>query len=397
MFRFIQGLEAGVNRIAWGPDGALYAGGIGSTGNWVHTGKLWYGLQRLKYNGQSAFEMLAVRAKSNGIEIEFTEPLKHGDGWDISNFQIKQWYYLPTVEYGGPKLDLKDLKILSTNVSEDRKKVFLELQGMKPNHVIYVKLLKAFVSENDYELWATEAWYTMNQIPENLPGEKFSAPALQTNALSDAEKTEGWKLLFDGKSTKGWRNFKKQSIGSGWVVDNGALHLTARKGYDGGDIITEETFENFELSLEWKIGPCGNSGIFFNVVENEDYDHVWQTGPEMQVLDNSCHPDAKIAKHRAGDLYDLIECKYVTVKPAGQWNHVRIIVNNGHLEHWLNGRKVVETEMWTEEWKTMFANSKFKDMPGFGAARNGHIALQDHGDRVWFRNIKIRALDGEVN
>ena len=379
VFRFTQGLEAGVNRILWGPDGALYVGGIGSTGNWVHTGKLWYGLQRLKYNEKPTFEMLAVRAKSNGIEIEFTEPLKDGDGWNASDYLIRQWYYLPTINYGGPKLDLKDLEILSVNVSDNRKKVFLELDGMKENHVVYVKLQKAFISANDNELWSTEAWYTMNKIPQNTPGTKTSAPTpTPPNTLSEAEKAEGWTLLFDGKTTNGWRNFNKQTIGSSWVVDNGTLHLKAEKNPDGhwqapdgGDIITDGEYGNYELSLEWKISACGNSGIIYNVVESEEYEYVWQTGPEMQVLDNSCHPDAKIQKHRAGDLYDLIETKYVTVKPAGQWNHIRLVVNNGHLEHWLNGRKVVETEMWTQAWKDMIAASKFKDMKGFGTAKKG--------------------------
>jgi cytochrome c len=119
---------------------------------------------------------------------------------------------------------------------------------------------------------------------------------------------------------------------------------------------------------------------------------VWQTGPEMQVLDNSCHPDTRFSSHRAGDLYDLIECKYVTVKPAGEWNKVRIIKNNGQVEHWLNGVKVVEFEMYTDQWLEMINKSKFKDMPDFGRAQKGKISLQDHGDRVWYRNIKIKTL-----
>jgi len=161
---------------------------------------------------------------------------------------------------------------------------------------------------------------------------------------------------------------------------------------DGGDIVTDKTYENFELNLEWKINNCGNSGIMFNVQEDDKYDHVWLTGPEMQILDNTCHPDTKYPTHRAGDLYDMIECKYVTVKPAGEWNKIRLISNNGKVEHWQNGRKVVEYEMHNDKWKAMIANSKFKDMPDFGLAKSGHISLQDHSDKVWFRNIKILKL-----
>ncbi|MEL6863649.1 MAG: family 16 glycoside hydrolase [Bacteroidota bacterium] len=398
LFRFIQGLEAGVNRLAWGPDGALYVGGIGSTGNWGHTGKLWYGLQRLAYNGQSAFEMLAVRAKSNGIEVEFTEALSEGEGWNPEDYLIKQWRYEPTKEYGGPKLDETQLKVLSASVSNDRKRVFLELEGMKEGHVIYIQLLNHFVSAMGHSLWTTEGWYTMNQIPV-VAGVTKEPIIRQPNTLTNAEKAEGWQLLFDGKTTNGWRNFRKEDIGSSWKIADGTLMLDAKRkddggwqASDGGDIITEGEYENFELELEWKIGACGNSGIMYNVVESDEYDYVWRTGPEMQVLDNTCHPDAKIPTHRAGDLYDMIECSYVTVKPAGQWNKVRIIINNGQVEHWLNGYKVVEFEMFTDQWTQMIADSKFSKMPDFGKARKGHISLQDHGDPVWYRNIRIREL-----
>ncbi|CAN5468423.1 hypothetical protein BH23BAC1_BH23BAC1_23240 [soil metagenome] len=166
VFRFTQGLEAGINRLTWGPDGALYAGGVGSTGNWSHIGKFQYGLQRLTFNNKITFEMLAVRAKSNGVEIEFTEPLKAGVGTKASDYNIRQWWYKPTEEYGGPKLDNKELKISAVTLSEDRKRVFLKLSGMKANHVVYIRLNREnLISESDQNLWSTEAWYTMNSIP----------------------------------------------------------------------------------------------------------------------------------------------------------------------------------------------------------------------------------------
>jgi cytochrome c len=170
VFRFTQGLEAGINRLIWGPDGSLYAGGVGSTGNWGHTGKLQFGLQRLTYNNKPAFEMLAVRARSNGLEIEFTQPLKEGTGTKASDYNVRQWYYKPTGDYGGPKLDDKSLSIRSVNVSADRKKVFLELGGMKPKHVVYIRLNRnTLTSASGLNLWSTEAWYTMNNIPSE-PG-----------------------------------------------------------------------------------------------------------------------------------------------------------------------------------------------------------------------------------
>ncbi|MGV3586417.1 MAG: PA14 domain-containing protein [Adhaeribacter sp.] len=166
VFRFTQGLEAGVNRLVWGPDGALYVGGVGSTGNWGHTGKLKYGLQRLTFNNKPTFEMLAVRAKANGVEIEFTQPLKEGTGTNASDYTIKQWWYKPTGEYGGPKLDEESLTIKSVNVSSDRKRVLLELPGMKAKHVVYIRLnRKTLTSSTGQKLWSTEAWYTMNNIP----------------------------------------------------------------------------------------------------------------------------------------------------------------------------------------------------------------------------------------
>lgn len=214
------------------------------------------------------------------------------------------------------------------------------------------------------------------------------------NTLTKKEKKEGWKLLFDGRTTTGWRNYNSNTIGPGWKVEGGSLFLdnSVTQSEDRGDIVTHDEYENFELLIEWKIDSCGNSGILFNVIEDPKYQRVWHTGPEMQVLDNTCHPDAKIEKHRAGDLYDLIKCSKETVKPAGQWNQVKIISDKSKYEFWLNGTKVVEFTMHTPAWDALVAGSKFKSLPDFGKAKRGHIALQDHGDKVWFRNIKIKEL-----
>lgn len=216
--------------------------------------------------------------------------------------------------------------------------------------------------------------------------------------LTPDEVKEGWVSLFDGKTTKGWHKYGGAPVGSAWKVVDGMLFLDASQKEnwqikDGGDIVSDEEFENFHLKLEWKIDTCGNSGVIFYIHEDTaKYQWPWMTGPEMQVLDNSCHPDAKITKHRAGDLYDLITSAPETVKPALEWNLAEIKSQNGTLEFYLNGVKVVSTTMWDEGWKKMIAGSKFKDMKDFGTYKKGRIGLQDHGNNVWFKNIKIRRL-----
>lgn len=235
----------------------------------------------------------------------------------------------------------------------------------------------------------------------DAPQEEASTPTETSglNQLTAEEKAAGWQLLFNGENLDGWRNFNKATIGKNWIIEDGAIHLNAdTKGTDawlegeGGDILYDDEFENYELQLDWKIGDCGNSGIIFNVQEGADYSAPWKTGLEMQVLDNTCHPDAKIRTHRAGDLYDLIEGSEPTVKPAGEWNKIRIVLNDGQLEQWQNGVKVVATQLWTPEWEAMVADSKFNKFPGWGTFKKGMISLQDHSDPVWFRNIKIKKI-----
>ncbi len=208
----------------------------------------------------------------------------------------------------------------------------------------------------------------------------------------------GWVSLFDGKTFNGWHSYGKTTVGNAWKIEDGAIHLNAadKKSYQtegGGDLVTNKAFTNFDFKAEWKISKGGNSGILFFVQDNPaKYNETWNTGLEMQVLDNDGHPDGKIHKHRAGDLYDLIACSKETVKPVGEWNKVEIIANHSTLQLILNGTVVVKTTLWDNNWQDMIAHSKFKNMPGFGMFKKGHIALQDHGNDVWFRNIQIRQL-----
>lgn len=213
------------------------------------------------------------------------------------------------------------------------------------------------------------------------------------------KQEEGWISLFDGKTTTGWRGYNKTAFPDvGWEVIDGTLHCkesgTGEAGL-GGDIIYDRKFSNFELTLEWKIGQGGNSGIFFLAQEIAG-EPIYKSSPEMQVLDNDRHPDALLGKdgnRMAGSLYDLIPAKPQNTKPAGEWNQAGILCYQGTVVFKSNGVNVLEFHLWTDDWKKMVMDSKFKDWEWFvNPAREGYIGLQDHGNDVWFRNIKIREL-----
>ena len=215
------------------------------------------------------------------------------------------------------------------------------------------------------------------------------------NQLTDSEKEQGWKLLFDGKRPDGWHTFNKTTFGAGWKIADGALyrdvsHQTGKA--EEGDLCTDGVYENFDLKLQWKISKNGNSGVMFLVQESPKYDAPYLTGPEMQVLDNEGHPDGKIHKHRSGDLYDLIASSSEPVHAIGEWNDAEIKLDHGNLTLYLNGVQVVNTTMWNANWDELVKGSKFSQMPGFAKSKSGHIDLQDHGNDVWFRNIRIRVL-----
>jgi hypothetical protein len=207
--------------------------------------------------------------------------------------------------------------------------------------------------------------------------------------------TGGWVSLFNGSDLDGWRTYAEDAPRPAWIVEDDTIKLDVAEDEEdttGGDLITERQFENFELELEWKITEGGNSGIFFGVRELPGQDVAYLTGVEVQILDDANHADGTNPLTSAGACYALYPPPPDVTHPVGEWNAVRLVVQDGRVEHWLNGRKIVEYDMNSEDWQARVAESKFADWEHFGRYRSGHIALQDHTDPVWFRNIRIREL-----
>jgi hypothetical protein len=211
------------------------------------------------------------------------------------------------------------------------------------------------------------------------------------NQLSATEKADGWKLLFDGQNTQGWHSFKKKSFPtSGWIVQDGWLQCL---GKDGGDLVSDGQYDQFDLEWDWKIEPAGNSGLKYFVLDSRSS----ALGHEYQMLDDEKNPDGKIAggKHITASFYDVLKPTVPPpTKPIGEINHSRVLVQGNHVEHWLNRVKVLEYELGSEAVKTAVAESKFKNVSGFGTRVQGHLLLQDHHSQVWFRSLKIRDLSG---
>jgi hypothetical protein len=224
-------------------------------------------------------------------------------------------------------------------------------------------------------------------------GDADSAGADAARSRGGSTADSGWVALFDGTDLARWRGYRRQDVPASWRVEGDALAFVP--GGDSaarGDIITRDQYGDFELAYEWKVAPAGNSGVMYRAGESHQF--VWETGPEMQVLDNGRHPDGKNPLTSAGAAYGLYAAASDVTRPVGEWNAARIVARGPHVEHWLNGTKLVEYEQGSEDWRRRVRESKFGTLPAFGTLRRGHIALQDHGDRVWYRDIRIRQLDG---
>jgi hypothetical protein len=224
-----------------------------------------------------------------------------------------------------------------------------------------------------------------------------AAPAVESNKLTDQERDAGWRLLFDGQTTEGWRGYRSQTVPASWRVENGSLLSRREAGQSTGDIITLEQFGDFELLVDWKMTPGNNSGIIYRA--SEELANVWESGPEFQVLDNQGHMDGLNPLASAGGCYAVFAPAKDATRPLGEWNQARIIARGKHVEHYLNGQQTVVYDVDTERWRAHVKTSKFFPTAygngNWGRAPAGHIGLQDYGGAIEFRNIKLRPLEAE--
>lgn len=217
------------------------------------------------------------------------------------------------------------------------------------------------------------------------------------NVITAAEKADGWTLLFDGATTKGWHGYNAQAIDA-WTIDDCSLKTVGVSGNYGSDkradLVTDRPYTNFELRLDWKASKAGNSGVMYGVVEDATYDAAWKTGPEYQLIDDVDFPTKLEPERTAGSNYSMHapDPAAKVLKPVGEWNTTRLVVRGSHVEHWLNGKKVVEFERWSPAWNTLRDSGKWKSAPDYGKFKTGHIVIQDHGSQFWFRNVKLKVL-----
>lgn len=352
----------------WGPKKTLWTRASYSTK-----------IGRLRYNFQVPFGVLGVRAMANGLEIEFTEPLGAGMGHSAGDYRIWIQRDANLAAPGDPVWSK------TVTISTDRRKVFLELPNLDPKSRVKIRLNPGLSSATGRPLTGSDLSTTIDRVPAETGN--VAPQVTKPNTLTPEERKDGFQLLFDGKSLDAWKGFKRDSLPGVWSVVDGEIRVAP--GNDHGDIVTKDSFEDFDLRMEWKASPGANSGIFYRVAEEGDA--VWWTGPEMQVLDDERHPDGKNPATSAGSQYGMYARKVASVRPADFWNEVRIVAQGKKVTYWLNGAMVNEVEIDSPDWKKRVLDSKFVQ-PGYGKQKSGKIALQDHGNLVSFRNIRIKRL-----
>lgn len=366
--------------LATGPDGSLVVA------RGTAEGPVDASLVQLKPSGSPTFEILNVRSRANGFEIQLTEPLAGGIGWDVDDYILEAQWWEPANEPGAIAERHADLKVLSASVSFDRQSIFLETLPAREESLIHFRLNAPLVSASGQSIWSNEAWVAFHRAPTDEGEIRVAAPPTPPNRLSADERRSGWRLLFDGESLHAWRGFQGNEAPSAWRADEGLLFL--QHGGERGDLISRRSYRDFELVLEWAVAPKGNSGILFRVGEGAEPSH-W-TGLEFQILDD---PEGRApAEESAGANHALHPPRYSVARGPLQFNRTRIRVEGNHVEHWLNDYKIVDYELGDDDWKERVAKSQFAQHAHYGRLARGHIVLQDHGSEVWFRNIKLREL-----
>jgi hypothetical protein len=297
-------------------------------------------------------------------------------GRTAEDWSLKSWTYVPTAEYGGPKVEIRNAPFRVASVSADGRKVRLQVEGLQTGRVYYILANDEIVNQAGEKLWATEAWYTLNQIPGQ-----------SVNTLTPQERADGFELLFDGGSLINWTGYRRSDAPRGWQAVNGELRFTP--GLDNGYLQTRRDYADFDLRFDFKIPERGNSGVIYRADESQE--QAWQTSYEYQLLDDKSYPTSGPNRLTAAS-YDMQARSGGKLNPPGHWNSARIVCRGRMVEHWLNGEKALEFEIGSPKWQEQFEKSKFKSYPGWGVRPSGRIVLQDHGAPIAFRSIRIREL-----